>query len=98
MRISEITVNDLINYCKIDEPSEQDKMDISNMFKFAKTYICNYTGLDEMCLDEYEDLSIAIFMLVCDFYDNRNYYSDYKATEINKTVDTILNMHCTNLV
>ena len=98
MRISEITINDLINYCRIDDAGEIEQAELTSMLGFAKSYICNYTGLEECELDEYEDLVIACFMLVADFFDNRNFYIDYKTTVSNKAVDTILNMHCRNFV
>lgn len=44
----------------------------------------------------YDDLVIAIYILVQDMYDNRTLYVD--KTNINKVVETILGMHKTNLL
>ena len=59
-------------------------------------------AFDLQCLkeavDDFEDLSIAYLMIIADFYDNRNLYADYKATTLNKGIETILNLHCRNFV
>ena len=98
MRINELTTEDLINYCRIYEADETVKKELDTFYRIAKKYISEYTGLDETSLDDYEDLSIACFILVSDFYDNRNYYIDYKSTVLNKSVETILNLHCKNFL
>lgn len=98
MRISEISLNDAVEYCRIDEPDKNDELEIENFMQSAKSYIKNYTGLNDNELDDFEDLSIAYLMIIADFYDNRNLYADYKATTLNKGIETILNLHCRNFV
>lgn len=101
MKVSEITVNDIANYLRLSEISEEDKKNIELFLNIAKNYIENYTGIPEKSedieaetLDSYSDFIIAVYILCQDMYDNRVMYVDSKS--INKTVQTILDMHTRN--
>lgn len=101
MKVSEITVNDIANYLRLSEISEEDKKNIELFLNIAKNYIENYTGIPEKSedieaetLDSYSDFIIAVYILCQDMYDNRAMYVDSKS--INKTVQTILDMHTRN--
>lgn len=101
MKVSEITVNDIANYLRLSEVSEEDKKNIELFLNIAKNYIENYTGIPEKSedieaetLDSYSDFIIAVYILCQDMYDNRVMYVDSKS--INKTVQTILDMHTRN--
>lgn len=102
-KVSEITIDDIKNYLRLSEVSEEDTKLLENLLKVAKNYIKDYTGIpitseDEnvKTLDDYEDFYIAVLVLVQDMYDNRTLYVD--KTNLNKVVDTILGMHCMNLL
>lgn len=47
-------------------------------------------------IDAYEDFSIVVYILCQDMYYNRSLYVDKSC--LNKVVDTILGMHCVNLL
>ena len=101
MKVSEITANDIANYLRLSEVSEEDKKDIELFLNIAKNYIENYTGIpqkseDEQAetLDTYSDFIIVVYVLCQDMYDNRKMYVDGK--NINNTVKTILDMHTRN--
>lgn len=101
MKVSEITVNDIANYLRLSEISEEDKKNIELFLKIAKNYVENYTGIPEKSedieaetLDSYSDFVIVVYVLCQDMYDNRVMYVDSK--NINKTVQTILDMHTRN--
>lgn len=101
MKVSEITANDIANYLRLSEISEEDKKDIELFLNIAKNYIENYTGIpqkseDEQAetLDTYSDFIIVVYILCQDMYDNRKMYVDGK--NINNTVKTILDMHTRN--
>lgn len=101
MKVSEITVNDIANYMRLSEISEEDKKNIELFLKIAKNYVENYTGIPEKSenieaetLDSYSDFVIVVYVLCQDMYDNRVMYVDSK--NINKTVQTILDMHTRN--
>ena len=44
MKVSEITVNDIANYMRLSEISEEDKKNIELFLKIAKNYVENYTA------------------------------------------------------
>lgn len=98
MKISEITVEDLANYVRLDEPEDIEKQELERMKSSAISYMTDYTGLSEEDLDKHEDLTQALFVLVADMFDNRNLYIEGKATNINKSVECILGMHSINLL
>ena len=91
-----MTVNDIVEYCRIAEPSEDDLRFIPQAMEAAKAYIRSYTGLDNDLIDDHEDFVIVVYILVQDMYDNRSLYTEGKA--LNNTVETILGMHSVNLL
>lgn len=101
MKVSEITADDIINYLRISDVTEQDKEDIELFLSIAINYIENYTGIpqkseneEDEILDTYSDFIIVVYVLCQDMYDNRRMYVDGK--NINNTVKTILDMHTRN--
>ena len=101
MKVSEITVKDIVNYLRLSEVSEEDNKNIELFLNIAKNYIENYTGIPQMSenketetLDTYSDFIIVVYILCQDMYDNRVMYVDGK--NINNTVKTILDMHTRN--
>ena len=101
MKVSEITVNDIANYLRLSEISEEEKKDIELFLNIARNYIENYTGIpqkseDEKAetLDTYPDFIIVVYVLCQDMYDNRVMYVDGK--NINNSIKTILDMHTRN--
>ena len=97
MKISEITTQNLADYLRIDDPTEIEETEIERMKTSAISFITGYTGLTETELDDFEDLTQALFVLVADMFDNRNMQTD-KAVNVNKMVDRILGMHSVNLL
>jgi len=95
MKVSEITANDVANYLKLEEGLYQDK-EIEILISTARAFIRSYTGLDDTEIDSHEDFVIVVYLLCQDMYDNRSLYVD--KSNLNKVVETILGMHCTNLL
>jgi len=62
----------------------------------AKSYVLNYTGVAAADIDSYEDITIALMVLCSDMYDNRQMTVD--KSDVNKVVQSILDMHCLNLL
>ena len=100
-KVSEITINDITNYIRLSEVSDEEKKQLEIYLKIAKNYISNYTGIPETSktegaetLDSYADFVIVVYILCQDMYDNRSMYVDGKS--INKVVQTILDMHTRN--
>lgn len=98
MKISEITVENLANFMRLDDVSEIELEEIEMMKSSAIAFMSDYTGLAVDELDKHESLSQALFILVTDMFDNRNLYLDTKSANINKSVECILNMHSVNLL
>lgn len=95
-KVSDIKVEDIADYLRIDEPTDADKQTLNNLLGIAKTYIESYTGRSEQELDNYQDFVIVALVLVQDMYDNRTMYVD--STNLNTVVETILGMHSVNLL
>lgn len=92
MKVSEITVEDVARYARIDD---YDEIEVKNILDAAKAYVRSYTGLTDDEIDTHDDFYIAVLALCQDMYDNRSMYVDYKSN-VNKVVDSVLGMHCTN--
>lgn len=95
-KVSDITSDDIRNYLRIAELSEEDAKLISASLRVSKDFIKSYTGLDDEGMDSHVDLITVVFVLCSDMYDNRAYYVD--KSNINKIVESILNLHSVNLL
>lgn len=98
MLVSEITNKELADYLKLEYASltVDEKSELDTLLAVAKSFIMSYTGLDAVAVDTHADFVIVVYVLVQDMYDNRSMYVDAK--NMNKVVETILGMHCTNLL
>lgn len=92
MKVSEVTSQTVSEYLKIDS---SDTM-LPIILSAAKSYILKYTGIAEADANNYEDLTIALLVLCSDMYDNRQMSVD--SDKVNKVVQSILDMHCLNLL
>lgn len=98
MVASDITVKNLADYLKLDYNSlaEEEILELAAFLNAAETFIVDYTGLTLSQIDEHESLTVAIYVLVQDMYDNRTYYVD--KNNLNRVVSMILDMHSINLL
>lgn len=92
MEVSKITFQEIADYIRLSEVSEEEKTLLDNLINIAKSFIKENTGVQD--LDEYDDFVIVIFILCQDMYDNRTLYVD--KTNLNKVVETILGLHSRN--
>lgn len=95
MRISEIEVIDIKNYLNILH--DEDDSLIQSILRGCKAYIKSYTGLSADAMDKYEELSLTLFVLAAEMYDNRSMTVD-KLSKVNPLVETMLNIHSVNLL
>jgi hypothetical protein len=95
-KISEITINDLVDYLRLPEFDGSQAQLLTTIKAAVTSYILGVTGLSLVQLDNYPDLTLAFFALAQDMYDNRAIYID--KANISDTVSTILNMYRTNLL
>lgn len=97
MKVSEITFGDICRQLREEETyMVEDQAYLEIIKKAAVEYVKSYTGLDDNGIDQYEDITIAVLVLISDMYDNRQMYVD--KNNVNRVVDTILGMHCLNLL
>ena len=97
-KVSEITVHDIADYIRV---SDYEDRELETYLNIAKNYISNYTGIpiesdekDAETLDSFADFIIVVYILCQDMYDNRSMYVN--TSNINKVVQTILDMHTRN--
>ena len=95
-KVSDITTSDLADYLHIGTPTADETNTLSTLLTVAKAYIQQYTGRTAAEVDTFSDLVIVVFILVSDMYDNRAYYVD--SSNVNRTVESILNLHAVNLL
>ena len=96
VKVSDVTITDVIDYLRLDEVSEADRAFLETALSSAKSFVYNYTGLSSEQADRYSEFVIAIYVLCQDMYDTRSLYVD--KTNLNKIVSTILGMHDGNLL
>ena len=94
--VSEITIKDIANYIRLTEVTEEENNLLTNLLNIAIDFICSYTGLKKEELDKHNDFIIVVYILCQDMYDNRVLYVD--KGNLNKVVETVLGMHCVNLL
>ncbi len=95
-KVSDITVSDVAEYLRLDEVTSSDENTLKSLLGVAKTFVQNYTGRPEAELDNHVDFIIVVLILCQDMWDNRALYVD--KTNLNKVVETILDMHSVNLL
>lgn len=95
MKISEITEKDVADYLKLDE-GQYNAAEIKAAMKAAEEFIIDYTGLGEEEINQKEKFWIAYMALCQDMIDNRSFYVE--KGRMNKVVESILSMHCVNLL
>lgn len=94
MKLSEIELTDMKNYLHVYH-TDDDKL-ISAILIAAKTFVEKYTGILPENLDKYEDLSMAVFILGSELYDNRVF--TVENDNVNPVIQAILSMHSVNLL
>lgn len=98
MKVSELTIPIIANYCRImdDDVTDSENLSLEAMKIAAISYARSYTGLSDLEMERHEDITIAILTLVADMYDNRSMIVD--KNNVNRTADVILSMHAKNLL
>ncbi|MFR2837454.1 MAG: head-tail connector protein [Zhenhengia sp.] len=97
MNLSEIDVP-LVKENLRQDSDEDDKL-IGAILEGAKDYIVKYTGRSLEQLEESEDLTIAVLVLVAEFYDNRTInVNDRLNLRMNMMLESLLGRHSVNLL
>lgn len=96
MTVAQITVDNVAEYLRLSEVSEQDRVFLESSLTIAKQYIKDYTGQNEAFVNASQTFVAVVYVLCEDMYDNRGLYVD--KNNINHFVESILAMHRINLV
>ncbi len=95
-KVSEITLSNLVDYLRIVELDSSQEQLLTTILEAAKNYIVSETGQELAALDDFPDMTLAVYALAQDLYDNRSVYVD--KSNINETVSTILGLYRINLL
>ena len=91
MKLREVTPEDVMQFCRIDEADEQL---VPVIMAAARSYILGYTGLTAQEIDAHEDITAAFLVLCCEMYDNRNF--TVETDKVNPYAQSVLAMHARN--
>ena len=95
-KVSELNIQDIAAYLRLSETTAQDVSLLTSILEAAKAYVYKYTGLTAAQVDEALDITIAVYVLCQDMFDNRAYYVD--SSNVNQVVEAILGLHSVNLL
>lgn len=96
MKISELTIAELMNYAHEYTDDESIQRLFSSILVASKSFVKSYTGLNDEQIDLIPDLTIALMILANELYDNRAL--TVQNEKVNPAVKTILDMHSINLL
>jgi hypothetical protein len=96
MKLSEVTVKDLISYAREDQEDEEVINTFNTILLVSKAFIKNYTGLTIEEMDQKEDLIIVLMALCNEMYENRMFTIENE--KINPVIKALLDMHSVNLL
>jgi Phage gp6-like head-tail connector protein len=94
MKINQITLLDIKNYLHVYH--DEDDILLTSIMSSAISFVRNYTGLSPEQLNISDDLSMVVFIIAAELYDNRVYTVD--KNNVNPVIQTILDMHSVNLL
>ena len=97
MIISHISVRNVALYLKLipEDLTDEENHELEGFLEAAKSYVYSYTVLTPEVADTKKELSVAVFLLCQDFYDNRSLYTPSSQSP-SKVLETILSMHSVN--
>lgn len=93
---STLSYTDCAEYLRLTEVSQSDIGTLNQLLAIGRDYIKHFTGRTENELDGCNDINIVLMILVQDMWDNRTLYVD--SENLNKVVESILNLHSVNLL
>ena len=97
MKLSEVDLTIVKEYLRQD--SDEDDRLITAIIEASKSYICNYTGQSIEQLEEHEDVTVAVLVLIAEFYDNRTInVNDRLNLRMNTMLESLLGRHSVNLL
>lgn len=99
MKLNSIALEDIKHHLRID--FAEDDIYLLELLDVAKSYIKNYTGLEDDDIDSVDEFSSIALMIIADLYENKciTGTSSYKTgNSVNKIYESMLNLHCVNFI
>jgi len=94
MQVSKIKTADIADYLRLEAGYNSSLLE--SVSRAAKSYIKSYTGMTDEEIDSQDEFYLAFMVLCQDMYDNRVMYVE--KSNVNKVVESILDMHRKNLL
>lgn len=98
MKVSEITLEQVLDYLRIDDASEIEETEVEMFMESAKATILATTGLTQQEVDTHADLVHPYFLLISDQFDNRNGLIENKTATVNHSIMETIRRHAINYV
>ena len=98
MKVSDITIDQVLDYLRIDDASEIETAEVQMFMDSAKATILATTGLTQSEVDEHADMVHPYLLLISDQFDNRNGMIENKQATINHSIMETLRRHAKNYV
>ena len=92
MKYGDITIADIKEYIRVED---EDNL-INTLLTASKLFVKSYTGLTVEQLDTHEDITVVIYVLCAEMYDNRQFTVSKK--DISPVIKIILDMYSINLL
>ena len=92
MKISEVSLSVVKAHCGISGDDSDDLLPV--YMAAAKRLACDYTGLDEAKIDEFEHITVAYLDMINEMLNQRMVMTS--GTQLNEFVRQILDMHSVN--
>ena len=98
MKVSEISTQQVVDYLRLDDPTEIEETEVEMFMDSAKETIRAMTGLTDEEIDTHADMVHPFFLLVSEQFDNRNGHLESKQTTKNQSILETLRRYAVNYV
>lgn len=96
--VSELTVEDVANYLRLDDVSEIEEAEIEMFMDSAKAFLKSNTGLTYEEIDDLPDMVHPYLLYISEQFDNRNGHIENKQTTKNPSILETIRRHSINYV
>jgi hypothetical protein len=98
MKVSDITLEQVCDYLRLDDPTEIEEAEVQIFMDSAKATICSMSGLTQAEVDEFDDMVHPFLLLVSEQFDNRNGHIENKQVTQNQSILETIRRHAVNYV
>lgn len=93
---SQISVDDVIAYIRLEEVDTSERALLSTILGAARSFVLTYTGKVPLQADTYPEFTIAVYALCEEMYDKRTY--TLANDKLSPIIDAILGSRSVNLL